>query len=161
MLRLAENIVHQMQPTSCSCTATCMAMALGIPVADMGIDLEQAYDFLEAGLWLAERGIWLRIGIFNGGRGESFHDGAIYLVGIRSQNIIASDHTVLLDTRGHRTSGTDDDGHKWSRSGWKFYDPNLGRAGKSWVEWVDPSGVLDFCQLHQHDVRYQRMGSPP
>ena len=111
MLKLAETIVHQMQPTNCSCTATCLAMAIGMPVGEMGVDLERPYDFPDAGLWLAERGIWLRVGIINNGRGESFYPGHVYLVGIRSLNMIGTDHTLLLDTRGAPSSGIDERGY--------------------------------------------------
>lgn len=127
-------------------------MALGIPVADLGVRLDKPYDFHHAGLWLAERGIWLRDCVWNGRYGESFRDGSVYIVGIRSLNVIEQDHSVLLDTRPPHTE---------NRSGWKFYDPNMGREGKRHTEWIDPNWVMDFCELIQHDDRYVRMGEPP
>lgn len=157
MLRLADPIVHQTQPTPCSCTPTCIAMALGIPVEQLGVDLNRSYDFHRAGVWLAERGIWMRMGLFVRPFGERLRNGTVYLVGIRSQNIIGSDHAVLLDTRGDPLVG---EGHH-ERSHWKTYDPNKGIEGKNYIEWIDEYGLLDFAELVQRDDRYVMFGKAP
>lgn len=156
-LKLANPIVHQVQPTSVSCTATCVAMAVGIPVQELGVNLDRCYDFDHFGVWLAERGLWLRRGIRNADRGERYFSGRVYLVGVRSLNVVAQDHAVLLDTRGPSKEGD-----KYNeRSGWCTFDPNMGREGKAAYHWVDENVTLDFCEIVQHDGRYSRAGSPP
>lgn len=152
-MRLASPIIHQKQPTPCSCTATCIAMAVGVPVETLGIDLSRAYDFDKFGVWLAERGIWLRVA----DRGESFHQDTLYLVGVRSMNIVWSDHAVLVDTRGERKVG---EGF-YERSHWKTFDPCEGIEGKKVYHWADEHQATNFCELRQHDPRYVRAGSPP
>jgi hypothetical protein len=155
LLRLANPIVHQMQPTPVCCTATCIAMALGIPVTEMGVDLEKAYNFDKTGPWLAERGIWMRPLYFWNGFGERLMPGRVYLVGIRSQNKIGTDHAVLLDTRG----APKPDGHE--RSGWLTFDPNEGIEGKNWISWIDEHGLLDAAELVQRNSMHVSFGIPP
>lgn len=152
--RLADPIVQQTQPTPCSCTATCIAMALGIPVAELGVVLSNGLEFDDFGVWLAERGIWLRQGIRNNNRGESFFNGSLYLVGVRSLNIVNSDHAVLLDTRALATNAN-------PRSGWKCFDPNTGRDGKAVYTWVDEHVTLDFCELRVRGGPYVTVGCEP
>lgn len=140
MSGLAPTIEHQTQPTPRACTATCIAMALGVPVADLGVPLENALDFDEFGVYLAERGVWMRQGIMLNTRGERFQQGGVYLIGVRSLNMVNSDHAVLLDARGQPTNDN-------RKSGWKFFDPNSGRDGKEVYNWVDECVALDFCEL--------------
>lgn len=142
---LVNPIVLQQQPTPCSCTATCIAMALGRPVADLGVPLTNALDFDDFGVWLAERGVWMRQGINVNCHGETFRQGHVYLIGVRSQNIICSDHTILADTRGEPTNSN-------PRSGWKFFDPVTGIDGKQVYTWCDPGQVVDFCELRDRSV---------
>lgn len=154
ILKLANPIVHQQQPTPCSCTATCIAMAFGIRVADLGVDLNCAYGPNDFGIWLAERGIWLR----KCDRGERMWGippfGDVYLVTVLSRNVIEQYHSVLVDTRGQRKS-------EYERSGWVTYDPNKGREGKKHYDWVDENTAVEFSVLKQHDSRLKRAGSPP
>jgi hypothetical protein len=156
-MKLADKIVHQTQPTPTSCTATCVAMSVGIPVGQLGVDLTKSYDFDRAGIWYAERGIWLRIGVRIGGYGERLKGDSLYLVGIRSQNRVGIDHSVFLDTRGERLIG--EGVHE--RSHWKTYDPNKGNDGKNYIEWVDEHYLLDFAELTQRDNRYVMFGRAP
>lgn len=156
-MNLAPQIEHQTQPTPLSCVATCIAMAVGSPVAELGVDLSRPFDFDDFGVWLAERGIWMRMCVRNAGRGERFHDGGIYLVGIRSLNVANQDHAVLLDTRGPRKDGPNFN----ERSGWLTFDPNKGREGKQILEWCDENIVLDFCQLIDRNYPTRHAGSPP
>jgi hypothetical protein len=132
-------------------------MAVGIPVAELGVDLKRAYNIDEAAIWLSERGIWLRIAPFWSGYGEKLRDGRLYLVGIRSLNKIGTDHCVLLDTRGEHKVG--DGFHE--RSHWKTYDPNRGRDDAKFIEWVDEHAAIDFAELHQRDSRFVCFGAPP
>lgn len=156
-MRLAATIVHQTQPTDHSCTATCIAMAIGVPVAELGVDLDRPYGFEAAAVWLAERGIWLRVGLRIGNYGERLESQRLYLVGIRSQNKIGTDHAVLLDTRGDVLTGPGN----YERSHWKTYDPNMGREGKKWIAWIDELGLLDFAELIQRDRRFRQFGEAP
>lgn len=152
-MKLAAQIVHEMQPTPCSCTATCIAMALGVPVASLGVPLANALDFDDFGVWLAERGVWMRQGININCHGEIFRQGHVYLVGVRSQNIVCSDHTVLADTRAGPSNSN-------PRSGWKFFDPVAGIEGKHAYTWIDPAQVVDFCELRDRSIRgYVCVGS--
>lgn len=156
-MRLAATIEHQTQPTKHSCVATCVAMSVGIPVTQLGVDLNRPYSFAQAGVWYAERGIWMRIGIHIGGYGERLEHNRLYLVGIRSQNNVGSDHAVLLDTRGEPLTGP---GYH-ERSHWKTYDPNKGRDDSKWIDWIDEHGLLDFAELVQRDSRFVSFGQPP
>jgi len=138
---LAKRIEQQTQPNGASCTQTCIAMALGVPVAELGVPLDNGLDFDDFGVYLAERGVWLRRCIIVDGRGERFQQGCVYIVGVRSLNLIGGDHAVILDARGEATNTN-------PRSGWKFYDPNVGRDGLKVYTWVDDTGqVVDFCEL--------------
>lgn len=157
MLRLAEKIVHQTQPTPHSCVATCVAMAVGIPVAEIGADLSRPLGFHQAAIWLAERGIWLRFGLRVGGYGETLQHGRVYLVGIHSLHNLGGEHALLLDTRGERLEG---EGFN-ERSGWKTYDPNFGNEDKKFVDWIDEWGAVDFAELHQRNPRGVMFGEPP
>jgi hypothetical protein len=156
-MNLAETIIHQQQPTPTCCSATCIAMAVGEPVESLGIKLDRAYDFRDFGAWLAEHGIWLRPMLLFQGQGERFHNGALYLIGARSLNNVNSDHAVLLDTRGPRLEGEQYN----ERSGWKCHDPNQGREGKKFYEWMDEHLALDACELRQHEPMYGRIGRAP
>lgn len=157
MLHLANPIIHQTQPTPTACTATCVAMAVGVPVADV-FRLDRALDFRDFGPWLAERGVWLRPMLLFQGVGERFHSGALYLVGVRSLNIKNSDHSVLLDTRGPRKEGPNYN----ERSGWLTFDPNQGREGKELYAWTDEYVTLDACQFVQKGSgRWVEKAPPP
>jgi hypothetical protein len=150
VLRLAEPIVHQSQPTPVCCTHTCIAMAVGIPVADLGADLSTAYGFDDCGIWFAERGIWMR----RLDRSEPFRSGRLYLVSVRSLNKVGVDHALLLDTR----FGKGDDE---SDGGWRTFDPNGGREGMKTYSFVNEHYAIKACELKQHDERYMRFGAPP
>ena len=125
--RLPATIQHQIQPTSESCLATCVAMAVNVPIKELGVDLEKSYEPEEFGPWLAERGIWLRMAEL----GEDFKTG-LYLVGVLSLNDMASMHSILLDTRG----GTH-----------LLFDPNKGREGKKHYTKLDDDHIVDICEL--------------
>lgn len=124
-------------------------MAVGIPVAELGADLNTAYGFDDCGVWFAERGIWMR----RLDRSEPFRSGALYLVSVRSLNKIGVDHALLLDTRPG-TQRDDDDG-------WLTFDPNEGREGKKTYSYVSEYYAIRACELKQHDDRYMRFGAPP
>lgn len=153
-MKLAATIQLQQQPTPVSCTATCVAMAVGIPVRELGVDLERAYCFDRFGVWFAERSIWMRQGISCNFHGERFRNGSVYLIGALSLNTLRSTHAVLLDTRQPLQSD-------YERSGWYCYDPNKGRQGKKYYDWIDENEALDFVELLEHDPRFDRAGSPP
>jgi hypothetical protein len=119
-------------------------MALGIPVANLGLPLERCYEPDAFGLWLAQRhGIWLRQRDIYRGRGERLWSRALYLCGVRSLNLVNSDHSVLLDTRAPRKEGA----NYTDRSGWKCFDPNQGREGLKLYTWVDEYSLLDVYEL--------------
>jgi hypothetical protein len=139
----------QMQFTLVCCTTTCIAMAVGTPVGELGVDLDTAYGFKDCGIWLAERGIWLRMC----DRAERFRPGTVYLVSVRSLNRIGGDHALLLDTRPGASN--DDD------SEWLTFDPNTGIEGKKVYNFVNEHYAVHACELKQHDGRHQRFGSPP
>lgn len=163
MLKLAATIEHQTQPTPVSCVTTCIAMALGIPVLKLvglidTISIERDYQPEQFAIWLAERGIWMRpLALQVYGRGERFVNGALYLVGVRSQNSVYTDHSLLLDTRPPRLEG---EGYN-ERSGWKTYDPNTGREGKKTFEWVDEYYALDAHELRSRDHVCGAIGRAP
>lgn len=152
-MRLASTIIHQQQPTNVSCTPTCIAMALGMPVSDMGVGLERPFAFHHFGVWLAERGIWLRPVMRLGQDGEPLRQGHVYLVAVRSKNIVGGDHAVLVDTRGEPTNSN-------PRSGWKTFDPNAGRAEKAVWDWADEYYGMEICELCDRDT-YGGAGAPP
>lgn len=139
-MNLANPITHQQQPTPCSCTATCVAMAVGIRVEDLGVPLSNALDLDDFGVWLAERGIWMRQAVSINSHGEMLRQGRVYLLGMRSQNVMCSDHTVLADCRGEPTNSN-------PRSGWKFFDPVAWIDGRKAYTWVDEGQIIDFCEL--------------
>lgn len=145
-LKLARPIVPQTQPTPITCTATCVAMALGIPIADLGVRLDQAFGVDDFGVWLAERGIWLRPCAWNGRYGEHMRSGTVYLVKVRSRNTLGVDHLLLLDTRDGDTSSSDEDR-------WVTYDPNRGRDGKLLYEWVNHYYAIAFWELKERNGR--------
>lgn len=136
-MRLAAEIVLQQQPTSVSCTVTCIAMAIGQPVQSLGVTVKRPSGIDQFGLWLAERGIWLE----RLPEGASFQNDAVYLVAARSLNMVGSDHCVVLDTRGPKENDN-------PRSGWKCYDPNEGREGKRVYYWMDEHHALRKFRLH-------------
>lgn len=138
MMPLVRPIVHQTQPTPVCCTATCIAMALGISVAELDVQLDSAYGLLDFGVYLAERGIWLRYL----DRGERFWRGSLYLLSVRSLNKIGVDHALLLDTRDCTCERPDG----WCGD-WKVYDPNEGREGKEIYNNVWEHHVIKACQL--------------
>jgi len=141
ILRLADPIVHQRQPTDRCCLATCFAMALGIPVEELGINLEQDFEPEQFGPWLAERGIWLRIG----DRGEPLTSG-LYVLGVISLNDKGGEHAILLDGRAGAT---------------KVFDPNAGNPGKEHYSSTIllESNMIDFCELVAR--RPDTAGAPP
>lgn len=152
---LAKEIIHQQQPTGCSCVATCIAMALGSRVTDLGVPLSNALDPEDFGVWLAERGVWMRQGIIVDGHGETLRQGHVYLIGVRSQNIVCSDHAILADTRGEPTNSN-------PRSGWKFFDPVAGMEGKRAYRWADPGQIMNFCELRDRSITgHVCVGTPP
>lgn len=136
-MRLADPIVHQQQPTPCSCTPTCVAMALGIPVAELGVDLARGWGQYHFGVWLAERGIWLRVCE----RKERMCDGHVYIATVPSLNTIAGMHCVLVDTRAPKKANGD--------SGWLTFDPCKGVDGKNHYDWVDHHRSDEFYELAQ------------
>jgi hypothetical protein len=155
-MKLANPIVHQQQPTPNTCTPTCIAMAIGVPVAELGVPINRAYGISEFGVWLAERGIWMRPLMRAYRHGERFIDGTVYLAAVRSQNLIGSDHVVVVDTRGppeRNASG------EIERSGWLCFDPNLGRPDKKVYDWVDEYYALDAYELIERSP--YTIGSPP
>lgn len=152
---LAAKIEHQTQPTAVSCTATCVAMALGIQVEALGVPLENGLDFEDFGVFLAERGVWMRQGIVIDTKGERFQQGHVYLISVRSLNNLAADHVVLLDARGEPTNSN-------PRSGWIFYDPVQGMDGKKTYSWIDPGQVVDFVELRDRSTSgVITVGCPP
>lgn len=148
-MRLADPIVPQTQPTPVSCTATCVAMSLGIPVRDLGVPLDNSLNTEDFGIWYAERGIWMRPGIRINPWGERFTEGRLYLVGVRSLNTVGNDHAILVDTRG--VSAFD----------CKVFDPNAGREGVQLYEWMTELSVVDFHELVQRGTSgYISPGEP-
>lgn len=147
-MRIPSPIVLQQQPTACSCTVTCIAMAIGEPVQSLGITVKRPCGIDQFGVWLAERGIWLeRIP-----EGAAFLNDAVYLVSARSLNMVGSDHCVLLDTRGRPTNDN-------PRSGWRCFDPNDGREGKKIYQWMDEHHAIRKFRLH--DARYSQAWLSP
>jgi len=152
---LANPIILQRQPTPCSCTATCIAMALGVPVAELGVPLTNALEFEDFGVFLAERGVWMRQGILINTFGEQLRQGHVYILGVRSLNLVTSDHAILADTRGAATNTN-------PRSGWRFYDPLEGVEGKASYGWADHGQILDFCELRDRSISgHVCVGSAP
>jgi hypothetical protein len=159
---LAKTIQLQTQPTPVSCTATCIAMALGVPVADLGVPLDQAFGFTDFGVFLAERGIWMRHCVRSHRYGEKFMHGTVYLLAVRSLNKIGTDHAVLLDTRPPRKTGLvqDGGGAEYNEfSGWQFFDPNTGREDKHSYDWAWEDLTVGFCELRER-TQYT-IGAPP
>lgn len=140
--RLAAEIKHQQQPTACSCLATCIAMAIGEPVEKLGIRLDRPFGPRHYGVWLAERGIWMRPMVRADTRGELFMPGTVYLLCVRSLNMVNSDHAVLLDTRGERAGAGFAE-----RSNFRFFDPNEGRPGLKAYRWVDENELTEAHEL--------------
>lgn len=137
--RLARPIAHQMQPTPVCCTATCIAMAVGIPVGELGVPLDQAFGLLDFGVWLADRQVWLRYL----DRGERFRPGHLYLLSVRSLNNIGGDHAVLLDTRDCSCEPPD---AGWCQH-WRTLDPNEGIEGKKIYYDVNEYYAIKACEL--------------
>jgi hypothetical protein len=131
-MNLSHPIKHQTQPNSFSCVSTCIAMALGLPVAELGVPLDRGIDPDEFGPWLAERGIWLRPMVFMRGVGEQFERGCTYLVGVRSLNDMAQDHAILVDYSGEKP---------------KLFDPNRGRPGKYFFSSLVPDDITCLYEL--------------
>lgn len=138
MQGLANPIVLQTQPTPVCCTATCIAMALGVPVTDLGVRLEDSYGIGDFGVYLAERQVWLRYL----DRGDRFWSGSLYVVVVRSLNKVGVDHAVLLDTR--KCICDEPDG--WCKD-WKVFDPNEGREGKELYRNVWETHAIKSYQL--------------
>lgn len=136
---LAETIIHQQQPTPISCTATCIAMALGITVLELGVRLDTAHDIADFGVWLAKRGVWLRVC----DRNERFRAGSLYIISARSFNIVGSDHVLLLDSRPDKAMAIANE----DRDSWWTYDPNDGREGKKIYCRIDEHYAIDSYEL--------------
>lgn len=113
-------------------------MAIGVPVAELGVPLDSAYGLLDFGVYLAERGIWLRYL----DRAERFWSGSLYLISVRSLNKIGTDHALLLDTR----ACTCDKPDGWCEH-WQVFDPNEGREGKEIYHHVWEYHAIKACQL--------------
>ena len=145
--RLATVIQQQTQPTPVSCTHTCIAMALGRPVQSLGLDINRPFHPLTLGYWLAvEWGIWMR----RCDRSEPVMRRAVYVVGIRSQNKVGVDHSVLLDTR--QVDPLDDPAMNGD-----WWDPNKGRGDDVvWVGQVSPCSILDMVEL----IDFHKRGDP-
>jgi hypothetical protein len=157
---LAPRIEHQTQPTPVCCTATCIAMALGVPVAELGVPLDEAFGFSDFGVYLAERGVWMRPCARSDRYGEEFCSGTVYLLKVRSLNKIGTDHAVLLDTRPPRKTGQSPHGGEYNeQSGWEFFDPNTGRDGKEVYSWAWEGLTLGFFELRERNAN--TVGSPP
>jgi hypothetical protein len=162
-LAIAEKIEHQTQPTPCSCVVTCLAMALGLPVLELvaqigTISIDRSFGPETFAIWLAERGIWMRPTMNSAyGRGERIYQGSVYLVGVRSLNLVNADHSVLLDTRGPRLEGPNYN----ERSGWKLFEPNAGREGVTAYDWVDEYVALDMHELRDRNCVGGAIGHPP
>jgi hypothetical protein len=138
-MMLANPIILQQQPTPVCCTATCIAMALGVPVTDLGgYAGVHAHGLLDFGVYLAERGVWLRYL----DRGDRFWSGSLYLISVRSLNKIGTDHAILLDTR----ACVCDEPDGWCRD-WKVFDPNDGIEGKEVYRAVWETHAIKACQL--------------
>lgn len=127
MLSLAANVAHQRQPTDKSCLATCVAMAVGVPVDALGLPVNRPLNLEDVGPWLAERGVWLRLC----GRHETFRDG-LYLVGVLSLNDMHELHSVLVDCRG---------------GAFNLYDPNAGNEGKRAYTILNKDDIYDISEL--------------
>lgn len=120
-------VVHQCQPDDHSCNQTCLAMVLGVPVADVlavfpgdGMSSREMYVALDRChlLWDA-----LQFGTF-------VVDG-LYLINVPSLNIEAGGHRVLMDWRGC-----------WDES--RLHDPNRGRPGKRFYSTGDDGAPLKW-----------------
>ena len=131
-MNLDAPIKHQQQPNSRSCVPTCIAMALGVPVDQLGVPLDRGYTPEEFGPFLAERGVWLRMMVFMNGRGEGFEKGGVYLLGVRSLNDLEADHALLVDYRGDKP---------------KLFDPNRGRPDKYFYSTVGAEDTTTFYEL--------------
>lgn len=131
-------IVHQTQPTPVSCTATCIAMAIGLPVETLGVELARSLDFPDFGVWLAQRGIWMQ----RCRDGEPLRARELYLLGVRSLNMVNSDHALLLDTR-HLASENPCHVPQF------LFDPCRGREGRESYEYIYPDMVLEAWTLHE------------
>lgn len=152
MRGLAKKIELQTQPTHDTCTQTCIAMALGVPVADLGVCLGNGTNFEDFGVYLAERGVWMRQCVHMDGKGEAFQQGRVYLITMRSLNKIGIHHAILLDARGEPELKNFDVPSAPERNGWKFFDPNTGREGKQTYEWVWECEAVDFCELRDRST---------
>ncbi len=129
---LANPINPQQQPTDRCCVASCIAMAIGIDVHEMGWPLEAEFSIQDFGVYLVGQGVWLRPCIRIGGFGEHLEPNRLYIVSVPSLNDIAGAHCVLHDKR-----------REWPQ----VIDPHMGRDGKRVYSYVDESIALDFCEL--------------
>jgi hypothetical protein len=139
MLNLAKTITPQKQPSQVSCLATCVGMSVGVPVNEIGVDLTKPCPLELLAVWLAERGVWLRCGVWNSGRGEELIPGGIYLAIVRSSNIVGVDHAILVDTR------TDPFG---------IFDPQLGK-----IDGLDKTKITAIYEFFDRNLIEQCMVS--
>lgn len=144
MLAPVGEIAHQTQPTPLSCTATCIAMAIGVPVDQLRTNLERCTDFWHWGVWLAQRGVWMR----RCRDAEPLRAGELYLLGVRSLNIVNSDHALLLDTRHLHYSI-----HPCTTPQ-RLFDPCRGREGREAYSYICEDMVLEAWTLHDR-VNYR------
>ena len=141
-MSLTTNFIHQKQPTDKTCTATCIAMILGIDVKTVIEEFQEGYhdDTLRPDGYLKKKNTELRIRC--GYSYEEIRFGTVYILVVPSLHIEATMHSVLVDTRQCEIT---------------VLDPNQGRKGKKYYVWDIPKDRLkpNEVELKGHCVDYE------
>lgn len=126
-------IQHQTQPSGTSCSQTVIAMALGIPVAQI---IEQFGD--QPMNWDQAAKAWVKLGVFPKQTFDAnivwqFSKRGLYTIAVPSLNIPKGWHLVLLEVGQESVT---------------LYDPAKGREGKKFYSQEDIlNGACGFSEL--------------
>lgn len=122
-----KQIVHQQQPTGNSCSATCLAMLLGVPVDKVMADFHEDYckGLIKPFQYLISN---LRIDNVRRCYSDDQLDKpeGIYLVAVPSLNLTATIHNIVFDVRNDGLVIFD------PNDGLVIFDPNKGKPGKKY-----------------------------
>ena len=124
-----RKIKLQQQPTDNSCTSTCLAMILGVPVDKVILEFHDKYlrSAITPFKYLSDNGIESEQ---HRTSDRILWHGELYLVVVPSLNTVGVTHSIIVDVR------FDD---------YLVFDPNKGKEGKKYyIPWEDkPSNDLE------------------
>lgn len=122
---MKSGIEHQMQPTANTCCATCIAMILGVPAADVIAEFDARYrneSSYTPEAYFREKGVDVIPGLSSA---RCLYPGRTYMLTVPSLNHEATMHSIVA---------VDDD------EGILIFDPQQGTGNKFYT--FNPNGYL-------------------